>query len=308
MPTIHYDAIIIGGGISGLKAARDLLQDGQNVLVVEARDRLGGRTHTYRSPNQSGVFADIGANFVHGMIGNPMAGLVKDLNLPLPAYDMSTTKCFDCDGSAIPDDLAKMLRRNVFSTVFQGMRVAAQAGSTIPSLETPLSEPIFHSESPLDDDLDETVFPHARLYAESITQSTDHWTGASLEKVSYKFFGFERESEGSDGFMAAGYDHVVKWLSEDTQRAGGEVRLSEEVTHMEIVGDAESRHVQITTKRRSGATDLIREPYRADTILITIPLGVLKSRPPIFSPPVPPRRLQSIHALGMGVLNKVVLV
>ncbi|KAG8860159.1 hypothetical protein FRB96_004182 [Tulasnella sp. 330] len=287
MPTIHYDAIIIGGGISGLKAARDLLQDGQNVLVVEARDRLGGRTHTYRSPNQSGVFADIGANFVHGMIGNPMAGLVKDLNLPLPAYDMSTTKCFDCDGSAIPDDLAKMLRRNVISV---------------------LHEPIFHSESPLDDDLDETVFPHARLYAESITQSTDHWTGASLEKVSYKFFGFEREFEGSDGFMAAGYDHVVKWLSEDTQRAGGEVRLSEEVTHMEIVGDAESRHVQITTKRRSGATDLIREPYRADTILITIPLGVLKSRPPIFSPPLPPRRLQSIHALGMGVLNKVVLV
>ncbi|KAG8888167.1 hypothetical protein FRB98_008276 [Tulasnella sp. 332] len=287
MPTIHYDAIIIGGGISGLKAARDLLQDGQNVLVVEARDRLGGRTHTYRSPNRSGVFADIGANFVHGMIGNPMAGLVKDLNLPLPAYDMSTTKCFDCDGSAIPDDLAKMLRRNVISV---------------------LHEPIFHSESPLDDDLDETVFPHARLYAESITQSTDHWTGASLEKVSYKFFGFEREFEGSDGFMAAGYDHVVKWLSEDTQRAGGEVRLSEEVTHMEIVGDAESRHVQITTKRRSGATDLIREPYRADTILITIPLGVLKSRPPIFSPPVPPRRLQSIHALGMGVLNKVVLV
>ena len=39
-----HDAIVIGGGIAGLTAARDLHAGGRSVLVLEARDRLGGRT------------------------------------------------------------------------------------------------------------------------------------------------------------------------------------------------------------------------------------------------------------------------
>lgn len=42
--TTSYDAIVIGGGIAGLTATRDLRQAGLSVLVLEARDRLGGRT------------------------------------------------------------------------------------------------------------------------------------------------------------------------------------------------------------------------------------------------------------------------
>lgn len=41
-----YDAIVIGGGLAGLTAARDLTDQGHAVVVLEARDRLGGRTWT----------------------------------------------------------------------------------------------------------------------------------------------------------------------------------------------------------------------------------------------------------------------
>ncbi|AUZ89350.1 putrescine oxidase [Arthrobacter agilis] len=44
--TIERDVVIIGAGPSGLTAARELARAGHSVAVVEARDRVGGRTHT----------------------------------------------------------------------------------------------------------------------------------------------------------------------------------------------------------------------------------------------------------------------
>ena len=38
-----YDVIIVGAGISGLAAADNLIDSGKNVLILEARDRIGGR-------------------------------------------------------------------------------------------------------------------------------------------------------------------------------------------------------------------------------------------------------------------------
>ena len=43
-----YDTIVVGAGATGLTAAWRLTQAGQNVLVVEARDRVGGRLRTER--------------------------------------------------------------------------------------------------------------------------------------------------------------------------------------------------------------------------------------------------------------------
>ena len=41
-----YDTIVIGAGPAGLLAAVTLQETGRSVLVLEARDRIGGRTHT----------------------------------------------------------------------------------------------------------------------------------------------------------------------------------------------------------------------------------------------------------------------
>lgn len=44
-----YDVIVIGGGFTGLSAARDLSNAGKSVLIIEARDRIGGRTWATKS-------------------------------------------------------------------------------------------------------------------------------------------------------------------------------------------------------------------------------------------------------------------
>ena len=53
--------IIIGAGLSGLVAGFELKQAGHEVIILEARDRVGGRVLTVRDPFSDGLFAEAGA-------------------------------------------------------------------------------------------------------------------------------------------------------------------------------------------------------------------------------------------------------
>src|ERR1700752_669696 len=62
---IQADVIVIGAGAAGLCAARRLSQAGRRVVVVEARDRIGGRIWTVPDPTFP-LPVEMGAEFVHG--------------------------------------------------------------------------------------------------------------------------------------------------------------------------------------------------------------------------------------------------
>ena len=57
------DVVIIGAGIAGITAARDLAKAGVSFIVVEARDRIGGRAYTETST--FGVPYDHGCAWLH---------------------------------------------------------------------------------------------------------------------------------------------------------------------------------------------------------------------------------------------------
>ncbi len=65
---------VVGAGMAGMGAARDLVDGGCAVEVFEARDRIGGRTWTDHS---LGVPMDMGASWIHGPKGNPLTPLAK---------------------------------------------------------------------------------------------------------------------------------------------------------------------------------------------------------------------------------------
>jgi len=60
-----FDIIVIGAGAAGLAAAAALVQAGRSVLLLEARDRIGGRIWTRTEPGLS-VPVEMGAEFIHG--------------------------------------------------------------------------------------------------------------------------------------------------------------------------------------------------------------------------------------------------
>ncbi|TMD92584.1 MAG: FAD-dependent oxidoreductase, partial [Chloroflexi bacterium] len=86
--------LVVGAGLSGLVAANELQSAGHEVVVLEARDRVGGRVFTFRHGLADGQFADVGAEIIyHGQ--NDIAGLCEK-------YELELTEQFSL-GTDVPD-------------------------------------------------------------------------------------------------------------------------------------------------------------------------------------------------------------
>ena len=109
---IQVDVLVIGAGAAGLAASAELARAGRSVLVVEARDRIGGRCLTRRLPGLP-VPVELGAEFIHG---RPEAtfSLLRKANIA--AVDSTRTQLVALDG--------KLQSVNIFA---QAQRVARQA-------------------------------------------------------------------------------------------------------------------------------------------------------------------------------------
>lgn len=99
--------IVIGAGISGLAAAQQLQQFGMDVIVLEARDRVGGRIATFRKNN---YYADLGAMVVTGIYGNPMTILSRQTGMEMVPIKPSC-RLYGADGKPVPKDKDEMVER-----------------------------------------------------------------------------------------------------------------------------------------------------------------------------------------------------
>src|SRR3954464_13873638 len=62
--SVRGRVVVVGAGLAGLTAAHELSRAGFDVSVLEARDRIGGRVHTVRSPFRSGQHAEAGGEYI----------------------------------------------------------------------------------------------------------------------------------------------------------------------------------------------------------------------------------------------------
>lgn len=99
--------IVIGAGISGLAVAQQLQQFGMDVIVLEARDRVGGRIATFR---KNSYIADLGAMVVTGVYGNPMTILSKQIGMDLVPIQQ-TCPLYGPDGKPVAKEKDDVIER-----------------------------------------------------------------------------------------------------------------------------------------------------------------------------------------------------
>ena len=270
--------IVIGAGVAGLTAARALHDAGERVFVLEARERIGGRTWTH---DVEGAAVDLGAMFIHGVVGNPVAVYCRAVGIPYSADPPSLGQVFDAaSGEFLSPPELNLAMESLF--FFE---------SAVPKLRETLGAGVSMAAA-RDAYLDEEELEgRARVIAAFAIDRLllEMFDGGPADRVSIEGYEVYEDLPGGNQIVEGGYRTLVDSLAE-----GLDVRLSEPVTAIER--DAEGVTVRTTTG-----------VHRGTHAIVTVPLGVLKAESIRFSPPLPDWKAAAIGRLEMGNFEKVVL-
>lgn len=275
--------VVVGAGISGLVAGRALRLAGVDVVVVEARNRIGGRTHTV---DVAGTPVDLGAAWVHDGVGAPTLPYIDAIGgevIPARITDMyAGAAVIDRENSSYPDDAAGATLETALATFIDNAQALA-ATDTGASLS--LADAI------------EQILPNERpAVRATVGRFLSSFDGADADDVglaAFNQFFFGVAVEDQDVFPRGGYRGLVDALATDL-----DIRLSS--VAQTVRSDDDGVEVVI---EHDGATEVLE----ASHVIVTAPLGVLKADAIEFDPPLPPAKLTAIDTLGFGVFEKVVL-
>ncbi len=272
------DVLIVGAGAAGLSAARELTARGKRVVILEARDRIGGRVLTHYPTPHTAV--ELGAEFVHGRI-NASWPLLRESGLTvvdIPDRHLLMT------GRVLqhPGDMWSEVEK-----VFQRMRHSEDRMTFAEFLKR-------HCAGP--------KLAKARRAAISYVEG---FHAARIDRIGVAaLMQAEATSEADDGDrsyrLVNGYAPFLQFLCDQLPPQRATLRLNTVVEKI-----AWSRGTaEIQTRFTSGK----RLPVlRARRAIITLPLGVLQAGGVRFDPELPATHRHAIDALAMGTVVRVVL-
>lgn len=264
--------LVIGAGMAGLAAARTLVDAGESVTVLEARDRIGGRAYTNRD------FADFpiefGAEFIHG---NTIVtwDFVRQLNLHTLTWKKT-------DDSMVRTETGEWLTMQ-----------AARANDPDFDITRTWKLPDMPPEP------DESLYAYLKRigFTEQqlrYTERTFANASADSAKVISAAMFLKRvpkraEIDGiGDHRILEGYDSILNHLAADL-----DIRLKTPVKNIQWAG-------QVTVQTEDSQT------FHADQVVIAVPLGVLKAGSIHFEPILPAPKQDALNRMHMGPGLKII--
>lgn len=260
--------VVIGAGVAGLAAANKLKAAGVNVIVLEARNRIGGRVYT---DNSWEVPVEMGAAWIHALKDNPVVPLVRAAGLTL-----------------IPCDYAdETIRDTVTANISSaGNRASGQTERAVDRLSESLLPPSLSVAS----GLRRQGLPSDRFTAWAVETNIVQEYGLNTTTLGSRALSEGSNFTGGDAFVGGGYDNMTQVLAE-----GLDVRLSAPVAQVAATGNS---GVVITLQ--SGVV------FVADSVIVAVPVSLVQAGIPNITP-LPQNVRTAIGKLRTGVLEKVIL-
>ncbi|KAE9616979.1 putative spermine oxidase transcription regulator Homeodomain-LIKE family [Lupinus albus] len=286
--TFEGGVIVIGAGLAGLAAARQLLSFGYKVAILEGNDRPGGRIYTKKVGSEGNFAAvDLGGSIITGIDANPLAVLARQLSIPLHRV---RDKCplYKPNGELVEKEIdshVESVFNNLLDRVMELRQIMGGGFSKDVSLGS--------------------VLEKLKLLYGAVG-STDE-----KQLLEWHFANLEYANAGCLSNLSAAH-----WDQDDPYEMGGD--------HCFLLGgngrliNALSQGIPIfygktvkTVRYGSNGVDVIvdgGQVFHAEIALCTASLGVLKKKAIKFEPELPTRKLEAIERLGFGLLNKVAML
>lgn len=286
-PPTEACILIIGAGLAGLAAARHLMSFGLRVLIIEARDRPGGRVYT-QTMGRKGNYAavDLGGSVITGTHANPLGVLSRQLSLPLHKIK-DECPFYRSDGAPVDgeiDSKVELIFNKLLDKVTElrqllGERANNSSLGFILEMLTQLYGAATSTQERqlLDWHLANLEYANAGCLSQL---SAANWD----QDDAY-------EMGGDHCFLAGGNGRLIKALCKEVPICYGQIvqsiRYGEQGVNIVTTSDSE---------------------FVGDMVICTVPLGVLKRKKIKFQPELPDRKLEAIERVGFGLLNKVAMI
>jgi monoamine oxidase len=263
--------IIIGGGIAGLSAAHELLRHGCTVTVLEAKKRFGGRIHTIR---EGTLPIELGAEFIHGKS--------KALLSAIRSAGLSTHEVPDSNQLF---EKGKLRPIQIWDTVGKIMNRIKPRGADCSFEE-------FIERQKIDERTRRLMKGFVEGFDAARTERISAQALLKAEKSAEKMEGDAQER------VIDGYSALVEYFEKKIRSLGGA-----------LVTNAQARRV----RWKSGAVEITvhrdgtGEMFPSEAALITLPIGVWKTREMLFEPALP-KKQKAADELQFGNVVKITLV
>lgn len=279
----HADVIVVGAGVSGLTAAKLLRDAGKRVIVLEARNRIGGRTHTERA---DGWVTDMGASWIHGVDDGPAFGAVQALGMRTVEFTVGSFQVdsrpiayFGPDGAPLDDAAAAAFAADVreFDEALSGSIAASAPGTSYgEAVERTLASLAWGED-------------RGQRVREFMRHRSEEQYGAWIDDLDAH--GLDDDAtNGDEVVFPDGFDRLAEGLAE-----GLDIRLEHEV-----------RRVRWTSGE-GVRLDTDRGEFAGAQAVVTVPVGVLRSGSIGFEPVLPGPVADALSGLRMNAFEKVFL-
>ncbi|MBT5415254.1 MAG: FAD-dependent oxidoreductase [Rhodospirillaceae bacterium] len=262
--------VVVGAGLSGLAAAKSLVNQGAEVVVVEARDRIGGRILTDFS---MGPPFEVGAGWIHGPSSdNPARQLADAVGSKYVITVDDNQTVFTQDGEEISEE---------------DLEEADEEWAEI--LEW-IDENLEENDSRSLAQVLNARFPEALkdpLLRWAFTAYSEFQDGAPMEDVSAVYRDDDSAFSTPDVVITTGYTPILAPIAK-----GLDIRLKTVVSAVNYGDDG------VTVETSGGS-------FEGDYCICSVPLGVLKAKKIAFDPALPSEYRTDIGKIGFNSVTKI---